>query len=56
MPSWSSATDGTYTGTATLNWSVSSPITLSVVDAQQLAVTTQQNAEGDSVNLQVEVM
>jgi hypothetical protein len=49
-----SATDGTYTGTATLNWTVSPRIAVSVVDAQQNVATIQLNFEGDSVSLQTQ--
>ena len=49
-----SATDGVYTGTTTVYWVVSPLITVSVVDAEQNAVTAQQNVEGDSVSLQVQ--
>ena|GEM_PF-6937608 len=41
-----SVTDGTYTGSTTITWSVSSPITVQLTD--------QQNLEGDNVNVQVQ--
>ena len=42
------ATDGTYSASATFAWNISSRITLQVDNAQQTAVTSQQNIEGDS--------
>ena len=47
-----SATDGTYTSTATVAWTIAPRISLKVVDAQQNVVTAPQNIEGDVVNLQ----
>jgi hypothetical protein len=41
-----SATDGTYTGTATVTWTIVSPITV--------ALANQQNIEGDSVSVQAQ--